>query len=124
MKSDITSTFNNVRHISYPENPFKTGMQSNVKITNNFPGVGYHYMLSMKYNIGDVQNKNAGNLSSVSIWTNCNQRNTQILLPKSAFESGMRYSNNFDLKSGMNNYVSPLEYNNASKNLVLSMLLS
>ena len=57
MKSDITSTFNNVRHISYPENPFKTGMQSNVKITNNFPGVGYHYMLSMKYNIGDVQKK-------------------------------------------------------------------
>merc|ERR1719491_1056291 len=110
-------------HFSYPEKPFKSGMQSNVKNTNDLSGVGYHDMLSMKYNIGDFQNKNARNMSSASILTNCNARNTQ-LLSKSTYESGMQYSNTLDLTSGMNNYVTPLQYKNALKKLALSMRLS
>jgi len=123
VKSEVSSIFNNVRHFSYPEKPFKSGMQSNVKNTNDLSGVGYHDMLSMKYNIGDFQNKNARNMSSASILTNCNARNTQ-LLSKSTYESGMQYSNTLDLTSGMNNYVSPLQYKNALKKLALSMRLS
>jgi len=124
VKSDVRSIFNNARQFAYPDNPFQSGAQSDLKNTNNLSGVGYQDMMAMKCNINDLRYKHANNISPATIMTNCNARNAQLLIGKNTYESGIQYSNDLDLNSHMNSYISPLQYKNALKKLALSMRLS